>query len=209
MLLPHGRGQRKEMQLLVGYWINNKSVEEIAPNIYKMISPVVWAKRMVAEALINGCWIGDINKLVNIRSFMQVLDLWEKIREVQISAETEDSWSWRWESNGIFSTKSVYHAHFATSIYYDATESIWNSSASIKWKLAAWIFLQGRLWTADRLAKRGLPHHDKCVFCNFSSEDAHHLFLGCAVVKIIWSHMLTWAGFPQIDIVAADQSLRC
>jgi hypothetical protein len=103
----------------------------------------------------------------------------------------------------------VYHAHFATSIYYDATESIWNSSASIKWKLAAWIFLQGRLWTADRLAKRGLPHHDKCVFCNFSSEDAHHFFLGCAVVKIIWSHMLTWAGFPQINIVAADQSLRC
>jgi hypothetical protein len=26
-------------------------------------------------------------------------------------------------------------------------------------------------------------------------------------VKIIWSHMLTWAGFPQINIVATDLSL--
>jgi hypothetical protein len=58
--------------------------------------------------------------------------------------------------------------------------------------------MRGRVWTADILAKRKVPHIEHCVFCNFIAESAQHLFIGCAVVNIIWEAILNWAGFHQV-----------
>jgi hypothetical protein len=65
----------------------------------------------------------------------------------------------------------------------------------------------GRVWTADRLSKRGLPHIDKCVLCNAADENAHHLFTGCVVVNIIWGHVLNLENLQQITPVM-DLPLR-
>jgi hypothetical protein len=32
------------------------------------------------------------------------------------------------------------------------------------------------------VAKRGLPHNEKCMFYNFAEENAQHLFIRCSVV---------------------------
>jgi hypothetical protein len=51
-------------------WIQGRTIEEIAPDIYKIINPLIKARRIVAEALVNGMWIDDIRKPVNIRGFL-------------------------------------------------------------------------------------------------------------------------------------------
>jgi hypothetical protein len=56
-----------------------------------------------------------------------------------------------------------------------------------------WLIIRGRVWTADCLAKRGLPHNEPCVFCNSTEEDHKHLFFSCAVINLIWSK--TYCGF--------------
>ena len=68
----------------------------------------------------------------------------------------------------------------------------------MKCKLAMWLIIRGRVWTADRLAKRGLPHNEKCPFCNISGENVQHLFMRCAVVNIIWGNLLRWANLQQL-----------
>jgi hypothetical protein len=53
------------------------------------------------------------------------------------------------------------------------------------------------LWTTDRLEKRGQPHNDKCVLCNFDVENALHLTTGRVTITIIWSNILNWNFFKK------------
>jgi hypothetical protein len=39
-------------------------------------------------------------------------------------------------------------------------------------KFFIWLALKGRIWTADRLAKRGLQHPDACPLCDQAQETA-------------------------------------
>jgi hypothetical protein len=61
---------------------------------------------------------------------------------------------------------------------WEPANAIWSAWASLRYKVAAWLFIRRRVWTADRLAKRGLTNKEKCVLCNLEKEDAHHLFNG-------------------------------
>ena len=78
------------------------------------------------------------------------------------------------------------------------TEVIWKCWAPMKCKFAMWLIIRERIWTADRLARKGLPHNDKCPFCNLSPENAQHLFIGCAVVNIIWGNIMSWVNLQHL-----------
>ena len=179
-------------------------MEEIIPDVCEIVNPETKARRTVAQALDNGVWIEDIKGPITINIFMQVLAIWEECQEVQLNPSTEDDWKWTWDTRGVFSTKSVYLAHFKTKTTCDVAEAIWKSWAPMKCKLAMWLFIRGRVWTADRLARKGLPHNVKCAFCNTAGENVQHLFLGCAVVNIIWGHMLTWCTLQQLTPTPQD-----
>ena len=60
-----------------------------------------------------------------------------------------------------------------------------------------WLFIHRRVWIADRLQRRGLPQPDRCSFCGTVGENAQHLFMGCAVVNIIWGQILSWANLRK------------
>ena len=53
-----------------------------------------------------------------------------------------------------------------------------------------WLAIQNRCWTADRLAKRGLPHLDKCPLCDQEDETIQHLLTTCMVARQVWSRLL-------------------
>jgi hypothetical protein len=42
-----------------------------------------------------------------------------------------------------------------------------------------WLVAQNRCWTADRLAKRGLNHPNKCPLCDQNAESINHLLVSC------------------------------
>uniref|UniRef100_M8C3S2 Reverse transcriptase zinc-binding domain-containing protein n=1 Tax=Aegilops tauschii TaxID=37682 RepID=M8C3S2_AEGTA len=54
------------------------------------------------------------------------------------------------------------------------------------WRMLQNATLTDRCWTADRLARRGLPHNDGCVLCDQTTEDMHHLFTACPFSRQIW-----------------------
>jgi hypothetical protein len=178
-------GDGKRCFFWIDKWIQGRTIEEIAPDIYKIINPLIKARKTVAEALVNGMWIDDIRKPVNIRGFLQVVYLWEELKDFQLNQGIEDVWTWTWNTNGTFSSKSAYMAHFLTATKFPTTEETWRAWAPLRCKIATWLIIKERVWTANRLAKRDLPHNEKCVFCNNSEEDARHLFMGCAVTNII------------------------
>jgi hypothetical protein len=167
---------------------------QLAPEVFSRIHPITTARRTLAEALTNSNWIDDMRKPITIGALFQVLTVHEEIMNFQLRPDTEDKWTWLWEAK-----RSAYQRkHFAGSTTCDSAKAIWSSWAPLHCKLAGWLLIKSRTWTADRLAKRGLPRNEKCVFCNSAEEDAKHLFVGCAVVEIMWGSILDWAGFPQV-----------
>jgi hypothetical protein len=57
--------------------------------------------------------------------------------------------------NGEYSTSSAYEAQFLGLVHSDMYSIIWKAWAPPKAKHHAWLAIQNRLWTTDRLQKGG------------------------------------------------------
>uniref|UniRef100_A0A453KNY5 Reverse transcriptase zinc-binding domain-containing protein n=1 Tax=Aegilops tauschii subsp. strangulata TaxID=200361 RepID=A0A453KNY5_AEGTS len=62
--------------------------------------------------------------------------------------------------------------------------------APLNVKFFLWLASQNRCWTADRLARRGLPHPAACQFCDQDDETLHHILAGCVFARITWHEVL-------------------
>jgi hypothetical protein len=60
-----------------------------------------------------------------------------------------------------------------------------------KCKMFLWLTIQNRCWTADRLAKRGLSHPDKCPLCDQEDETIQHPLTTCVVARQVWFRLFT------------------
>uniref|UniRef100_A0A452YPI7 Reverse transcriptase zinc-binding domain-containing protein n=1 Tax=Aegilops tauschii subsp. strangulata TaxID=200361 RepID=A0A452YPI7_AEGTS len=58
-----------------------------------------------------------------------------------------------------------------------------------------WLANLDRCWTADRLARRNLPHPPCCPLCDQAPE-THHLLLGCPFARQVWHEILSWLRLP-------------
>jgi hypothetical protein len=67
-----------------------------------------------------------------------------------------------------------------------------------KCKNYAWLALQNRLWTADRLEKRGWPNCGLCPLCKQTMKSANHLFVHCRFTRRIWELLKEWIGLHGI-----------
>ena len=45
-------------------------------------------------------------------------------------------------------------------------------------------------WTADRLQKRGLPHPERCPFCDQEDENIQHILISCVFARQFWYAIL-------------------
>ena len=94
----------------------------------------------------------------SINHVRQFIDLWVKLQNVNLQDNIEDTIVWNLSANGEYSAKSAYKAQFFGSYSSDMKTLIWKAWAPPKTKFFAWLALQNRLWTADRLARRGWPN---------------------------------------------------
>uniref|UniRef100_A0A453NCX3 Reverse transcriptase zinc-binding domain-containing protein n=1 Tax=Aegilops tauschii subsp. strangulata TaxID=200361 RepID=A0A453NCX3_AEGTS len=76
-----------------------------------------------------------------------------------------------------------YLATFQGSTHCPAWKLTWKSCPPPRVKFFHWLANLERCWTADRLARHGLPHPARCLLCNQAPESIHHLFLACPFSK--------------------------
>ncbi|XP_073367977.1 uncharacterized protein [Aegilops tauschii subsp. strangulata] len=67
--------------------------------------------------------------------------------------------------------------------------------------------MQDRSWTAERLARCGLPHDDACALCDQEEETMQHLLAGCSFSRQVWHEILGWARAP-IGLPVPDTPLQ-
>jgi len=98
-----------------------------------------------------------------------------------------------------------FHGSINTELY----TLIWKSWAPAKCKFFAWLVVQDRLWTADRLARRGWPNQRLCPLCHSTDESLGHLLAHCQYSQRIWSAVRTWTEgqFPDPSGWASFESM--
>ena len=81
-----------------------------------------------------------------------------------------------------------------------------NGTNSVKcWKLLRfisqqiWLIIHNRVWTADRLQRRGWPNCNLCPLCKQVQETAAHLLFQCRFTVRVWTEIKTWLGLHDID----------
>ena len=114
--------------------------------------------------------------------------------------DIEDDISWKLTASGEYSAKTAYEVQFLGSSSSIIYKPVWKAWAPPKVKFFAWLATQNRIWTADRLAKRGWPNCGACPLCKQTTETGIHLFINCRVTKRIWACVKDWAGIPAMDM---------
>ena len=77
-------------------------------------------------------------------------------------------------------------------------KTIWKNWGPPKTKFFAWLAIQNRIWTADRLARRGWPNCGLCPFCNQVTESVSHIFTQCRLTRRVWDLVIEWLGLHTL-----------
>jgi hypothetical protein len=63
-----------------------------------------------------------------------------------------------------------------------------------------WLILRDRVWTADRLQRRGWPNCGDCQLFMLKPESMVHLLFKCRYSLRIWNYIISWLGLDSADI---------
>ncbi|GJM97679.1 hypothetical protein PR202_ga14621 [Eleusine coracana subsp. coracana] len=153
-----------------------------------MVPKRVANKRTVAEAMENFVWTGDIHGVATplvIDQFLQLCDVSLKYIS-RLQAGMQDSHIWRLSPSEQYTASSAYEALFQGSTSFEPFERIWRTWAPGKCKFFLWLAAHNRCWTADRLARRNMPHPSHCLLCDQEEETINHLLVGCVFARQFW-----------------------
>jgi hypothetical protein len=147
-------------------WLFGKAINEIAPIISTLVLTRIANRRADFEAMNGLRWVSDIHGIVTVQILLEFLNLCDLIDEVPLQSGVEDKHIWCLSTSGKYSAKSAYNALFQGSIPFNGWERIWKSWAPNKCHFFLWLVAHNRCWTADRLARRNLPHPNRCPLCD-------------------------------------------
>ncbi|CAN6163562.1 unnamed protein product [Urochloa humidicola] len=142
-------------------------------------------------ALQDEAWVQHIRlqMLTSAQHFGEFTSLWAKVQRIALRPEVPDQIVWKLSADGEYSAKSAYEAQFLGATNTRLDNLIWKVWAPPKCKFFGWLAYQNRLWTADRLDRRGWPNQKKCPLCRHTDESALHLFAHCRYTRRVWSEL--------------------
>jgi hypothetical protein len=161
-----------------GYMVSE--LKTLLQVLYNIIPKRIINSRTVYEAITDRKWISDIKGPLTVGVLKDYLQLWDMTSVWQLQPEVEDKHVFSIAPNGIYSAKTTYEGFFLGSVIFPHHKKIWKTWALPKCCFFIWLVAQNRLWTADRLAKRGLIHPEKCPFCDQEDETIDHLLVTCS-----------------------------
>jgi hypothetical protein len=170
-------------------WIDGRAAREIAPALFDCIPKRRRKIRTVAQGLQGNSWARDIHGILGVHEIGQYLQLWMAIAHTTLTTEP-DRLVWKWTDSGSYTAKSCYLALFQGSTMSSSWKLTWKTWGPPRVKFFSWLASMDRCWTAERLARRGLQHHPRCLLCDQLPETMHHLILACPFSRQVWHEVL-------------------
>jgi hypothetical protein len=157
---------------------------KLGPNLSMLISARVTNRRTVAQGLVARRWVRGIRGTLTVPVILEFLKLWEILEEFELEPGVDDQHKWRLDQAGSYLSRSAYKACFHGSIRFAPWKLAWKTWAPPKCRFFMWPVFKNRYWTADRLAKRGLPHPLACPLWDQEGETIQHLLMSCVARQV-------------------------
>jgi hypothetical protein len=178
-------------------WLDGRRPKDIAPLIYNISKK---KNSTVRKALQDNLWTSQINLQngLTIEHITQFADLWEKLSTIHINDDEHDTITWKLTTHGCYSSSSAYNMQFEGLTNSTMPAMVWKPWATPKCKIFTWLVLQNRVWTADRLERRGWQNCGNCKLCNQVQESAAHLLFMCRFTRRVWLNIKEWLGLVDV-----------
>ena len=122
----------------------------------------------------------------------------EDISHTALQQHAADSWVWKPESNGYYSSRSAYillQGNSEEGNMDDIFKDLWKLKIPAKASIFAGRLIRDRLPTKSNMRKRQIDINDSlCPFCSIKEETASHLFFDCSKTQHFWWESLSWIG---------------
>ena len=135
-------------------WLVVRKPKDIAPSVFAISKH---KNDTIHRALDLNKWIANINTNsgLTIQHILEYYELWVGLREVFLDEGVDDEIVWKLSPSGEYTTSSAYKAQLDDSTASKMKPAVWNNWAPPKHKFFAWLIIQDRVWTTDRLQRRG------------------------------------------------------
>jgi hypothetical protein len=175
-------------------WLDGQTTKDIAPLIFQASKR---KNKKVNEALTGGKWIEDlrIQDFNMPEHFQEFVKLWTALQQATLIEYQRDEITWNLTASGSYTAKSAYRMQFEGMMAKPFQRLVWEPWAPPKCKCFAWLILQNRVWTADRLQRRAMANQSICPLCRTTQETAVHLLAKCRLSIRIWKEMERWTGY--------------
>jgi hypothetical protein len=137
-------------------WLEGEAPRNLAPQLFELVRR---KNRSVQQELQNdGCIRSLRGKITTATHQEEFISLWIRIQNIQLQPGVQDSITWKWTPDGIYSTRSAYRIQFQGCYRRFQPDLIWKAHTENKCKFFAWILVQNKILTADNLQLRNWPH---------------------------------------------------
>jgi len=169
-------------------WVQGRAPRDLAPNLYKL----AWRKNLtVREELQNHNWTRGLWRMSSALEMAEFVMLWNLVQDTQLSMQ-QDEIRWCWTADGQYTAQSAYKAQFCGSYCTFDSHAIWKAKVEDKHRFFAWLLVQCKLLTADKLIKRNWPCNPICPLCDQLEETAEHMCLHCVFAQEVWLLVSNW-----------------
>lgn len=88
-----------------------------------------------------------------MEELVEFVTLWDLVQEIEFT-DQDDRITWRWTPTGHYTAKSAYEAQFASTYTSVQADMIWKAHMEAKHKFFAWLLVQSKILTADKMLAR-------------------------------------------------------
>lgn len=174
--------------IIISFWYDKWGDEPIKPK--KSPRPPQWAISLRA-------------------SQPNVLNLAPEIADIlqnMVFTEDSDEITWRWNSEGIYSAKSVYKIMMGGGMIRDRNFGLWKYKIPETVKIFAFLMLKEKILTHDVMEKINIRCNLEYVLCQTCPlETAKHLLFLCSYADKVWRRL---AGRLDYHVCTVSDSMQ-
>jgi hypothetical protein len=120
----------------------------------------------------------------------------------------EDQLIWKYESTGVYSSKSLYAVINFRGVQPVYLPSVWDLKIPPRVQIFLWLLSQNKIMTRDNLRHRGIQ---KSLFCELCSEleSVKHLLFDRLVSRLLWAVVQEIFDIEIVDYLSLASKWLC
>ncbi|XP_071728890.1 uncharacterized protein [Rutidosis leptorrhynchoides] len=197
-------GQGKETSFWDESWCGEECFHTAFPRLFRLelnktatvANRIGWAE---GSAVFKWEWACE----PKWRASSELSKLCDIISSYTTSGKSNDAWTWKYENNGIYTTKSLTSILHGLAVASRVTPepTILNKLVPQKIDIFIWRAAKNKLPVRSELDKRGIDlHSTKCPVCDEDIETLHHTLISCKIAREVWDLIRRWWKLDRLLI---------